>query len=115
MADERESPARKGREGKAEGSGDRGSPSGRPAHIVWALVSAAVLVVAAPGLFVAGFFTNELVSDDEDGAAVVAQASPSPGTPSATPPPVVAATADDDPFIGPEDASVTIIGFTDYQ
>jgi len=114
MADERESPARKGREGKAEGSGDRGSPSGRPAHIVWALVSAAVLVVAAPGLFAAGFFTNELVSDDDGGAPAVAQASPSPGTPSATPPPVVA-TADDDPFIGPEDASVTIIGFTDYQ
>ena len=74
-----------------------------------------VLVVAATGLFAAGFFTNELVSDDDGGTAAVAQASPSPGTPSPTPPPVVVATADDDPFVGPDDASVTVIEFTDYQ
>jgi protein-disulfide isomerase len=78
-------------------------------------VSAVVLVVFAPGLFAAGFFTNELVSDDDGGTDVIAQPSPSAGTPSATPAPLVAATADDDPFIGPEDAPVTIIEFTDYQ
>jgi protein-disulfide isomerase len=37
------------------------------------------------------------------------------GAPSPTPAPLVAATADDDPFIGPDDASVTVIEFTDYQ
>jgi hypothetical protein len=112
---ERDRSARKDSEAKTEGPGARGSPSGRPPHIVWALVSAVVLVIFAPGLFVGGFFTNELMRDDDGGTGAVAQPSPAPGTPSATPPPVVAATADDDPFIGPEDASVTIIGFTDYQ
>ena len=118
MGDERDPSARKGSQGKTERAEARGSSSGRPPHIVWALVSAVVLVVFAPGLFAAGFFTNELVSDGEGGTDVVAQPSPSAGTPSAPPPtpaPLVAATADDDPFIGPEDAPVTIIEFTDYQ
>jgi hypothetical protein len=115
MADETGSPGKKSGQAKTEGPGARASARRMPAHVVWAVVSAVVLVVFAPGLFVAGFFTNELVSDDGGGTAAVAQASPSPGTPSATPPPVVAATADDDPFVGPEDASVTIIEFTDYQ
>jgi len=107
MAGKRERSARKGSREKTEGAEVRGSPSGRPAHVVWAVVSAVVLVVFAPGLFVAGFFTNELVSDDGGGTTVVST------TP--TPPPVVAASADDDPFIGPEDAPVTIIEFADYQ
>jgi hypothetical protein len=109
MGDERDRSARKGSRGKTERPEAQGSPSGRPTHIVWALVSAVVLVVFAPGLFVAGFFTNELVNDDEGGGGGGG------GGTSPTPAPVVAATADDDPFIGPEDAPVTIIGFTDYQ
>ena len=96
----------------------RGRAQLRP-YIVSAVVSALVLVLFAPALFMAGFFTNELVSDDDDGTAVVAQPSPSGGTPSAqptpSPPPVVAASADDDPFIGPADAPVTIIDFSDFQ
>ncbi len=118
MGDERDPSAPKGSQGKIERAEAQGSSSGRPPHIVWALVSAVVLVVFAPGLFAAGFFTNELVSDDDGGTDLVAQPSPSAGTPSAPPPtaaPLVAATADDDPFIGPEDAPVTIIEFTDYQ
>jgi hypothetical protein len=119
MAEEREPAARKGGEGKTKGPGAPASASRMPAHIVWAVVSAVVLVVFAPGLFVAGFFTNELTSDDEGGTDGVAQGSPTAGTPSApatvTPPPVVEVSADDDPSIGPEDASVTIIEFTDYQ
>ena len=106
MGDEKDRSTRKGSQGKTERPEAQGSSSGRPPHIVWALVSAVVLVVFAPGLFAAGFFTNELVSDAEGGGG---------GGTSPTPAPVVAATADDDPFIGPEDAPVTIIEFTDYQ
>ena len=94
-----------------------------------AVISVATVVLGV-ALFVAGFFTHSLLEDDIDldpvnealatlnqqtgqineilGGAVGNGASP-------TPAPTVAATADDDPFIGPEDASVTIIGFTDYQ
>jgi protein-disulfide isomerase len=92
--------------------------------------TAVISVVLGVALFVAGFFTHSLLDDDDDlgsveqdlatlagqvgqiqdllGGAVGNGASP-------TPVPTVPATADDDPFMGPEDASVTIIEFTDYQ
>jgi len=119
MGEKRERSARKGGQRRTGEPEAWGSPSGRPPHVVWAVVSAVVLVVFAPGLFVAGFVTNDLVNDDGGGTSMVAQPSPSVGTPSAqatgTPPPVVPASADDDPFIGPADAPVTIIEFSDYQ
>jgi hypothetical protein len=107
----------------------------RRSYLLTAGMSAAVVVLGA-ALFMAGFLTNSLLDDDLDpieedladltgqvgaiqellGGAVGDGTSPTPSASSpATPPPVVAASADDDPFIGPEDASVTIIEFTDYQ
>ncbi len=96
----------------------RGRAQLRP-YILSAVVCAGVVLFAA-AFFVLGFATNELVSDDEGSTAVGAQPSPSSqGSPSAqptpSPPPVVAASADDDPFIGPADAPVTIIDFSDFQ
>jgi protein-disulfide isomerase len=87
------------------------------AHVAWVVVSAVVLVLAAPGLFVAGFFTNELVSE-EGGTAAVAQPSPSAPTPTARPTPSptpVAVSVDDAPAWGPADAKVTVVEFGDYQ
>jgi protein-disulfide isomerase len=113
MAEERKRPRGEGGEAGAQASGEGMQP-----HVYWAVVSAVVLVLLAPALFVAGFFTNELVSDDDGETAVVAQPTPSGATPvPATPtaPPVVPATADDDAFTGPADATVTLIEFSDYQ
>ena len=91
---------------------------GLPPHIASALVSAIVLVLLAPGLFVAGYFTNAAVDDDGGGGGtVVANPTTPPATavPQPTARPVVNADPDDDPFWGPEDAKVTIIEFSDYQ
>jgi protein-disulfide isomerase len=51
---------------------------------------------------------------------VVGQPSPTvqptvPVQPTPTPPTVVEVSVDDDPFIGPEDAAVTIVEFSDYR
>lgn len=93
---------------------------GLPPHIASALVSAIVLVLMAPGLFVAGYFTNAAVDDDGGGTPVVvnptAPAATQVAQPTATPPVVVEnVSVDDDPSKGPDDAAVTIIEFSDFQ
>ena len=88
----------------------------------WAAASAAALLIVGAGIFAGGFFTNELVSDD-DGTSPVAQRNPSEGTPSAqatpqgtpTPLPKTVVSADDSPSWGPADAKVVVVEFGDYQ
>jgi len=115
--------------GRWSGSAAQGRPEGSGGYVqTGVIVISAAAVVIGVALFLAGFWTHFLLDDDLDsveeelavlnertgeiqeslGGAGGDGASP-------TPAPVVAATADDDPFIGPEDASVTIIEFSDYQ
>ena len=100
-----------------------GPARGMPTNVAWVVASALALVISAAGLFAAGFFTHDLVTEDGGGTAVVVQPSPSGGTPSAqptalattTPRPVVQVSIDDAPSWGPADAEVTIVEFSDYQ
>jgi hypothetical protein len=97
------------------------------------MISAAAVVLGI-ALFVAGFWTHSLLDDDvnldpvEEELAFLnertgeiqeslggAGGDAGNGGTTPTPSPEVTASADDDPFIGPEDASVTIIEFSDYQ
>lgn len=79
-------------------------------------VAAAVSLFAA-AMFFAGFYTREVMDDDEPSVAATSRASPATqqivGQP--TVPAVVDVSVDDDPARGPEDAAVTIIEFSDFQ
>jgi protein-disulfide isomerase len=101
---------------KTERPGE-GPARGMPTNVMWVVASTVALVISAAGLFAAGYFTRDSVTEDDGGKAVVVQPSPSGGTPSAQPTaaPVVAVSVDDDPAWGPADAKVTVIEFSDYQ
>ncbi len=117
-----------GRWSGSTGQGPRGGPGGY-AETTVIMISAAAVVLGVV-LFLAGFLTHSLLDDDvnldpvEEELALLNErtgeiqeslgGAGGDGV-SPTPAPGVPATADDDPFIGPEDASVTIIEFSDYQ
>ena len=95
---------------------------GMPPHVASALVSALVLVLFAPGLFVAGYFTNAAVDDDGGSNGGAAVANPTAAAPAAvaqaTPTPPIRVdnvSVDDDPSWGPADAKVTVVEFSDFQ
>ncbi|UCH86856.1 MAG: hypothetical protein JSU97_00055 [Dehalococcoidia bacterium] len=81
------------------------------ATVAWGAIALALVAIALGGAALVLHFA------DEDGEAepAVGQPTPTVQPTTPTPPAVVAAEADDDPFIGPADAPVTIISFTDYQ
>jgi hypothetical protein len=90
-------------------------------NIVWTATTALMLIICAAGLFVAGFFTQDLLNDDGSETQVVRQlatATPPPQpTAQATPTvlPIIEVSTDGAPTWGPDDAQVTILEFTDYQ
>jgi len=102
--------------GKTEQPAAPAPASRMPPNFAWTAGTAVVLVVLAVGLFVAGFFTEALVNDD-NGTSAVAQVTPPKATASPQPTalPVVAVTDGGDPSWGPADAKVMVVEFSDYQ
>ena len=86
------------------------SPTARQSLIVGAVAAGVVLFGTL--MFLAGFAVRALTEDDEGAAVIppVGQAATAGPAATAAPP-----DADDDPARGPEDASVVIIEFSDFQ
>ena len=113
----------RGRKGGGPEAGPAGSfpgpgTGGSSSRIGW-IVSANLLALVAVVLAVVALVLQFTEEDEEGGQPAVAQptvtAQPTPVQPTPTPIVVENVSADDDPFIGPEDAAVTIIDFDDYQ
>ncbi|MCJ7510480.1 MAG: hypothetical protein MUP14_06305 [Dehalococcoidia bacterium] len=98
-------------QGKKEPGG-----GGLSSQMNWAIVSANVVALLALVLAVVALVLHFTDEGGGGGATVAAKptATAAKGTPTA---PVVVAnvSVDDDPSMGPDDAAVTIVGFTDYQ
>ena len=113
----------RGRKGGLPEAGPAGSfpgpGGGGSASLIGWIVSANIVALVAVVLAVVALVLQFTEEDEEGGQPAVVQptvtAQPTPVQPTPTQPAVVEASADDDPFIGPEDAAVTIIDFDDYQ
>jgi protein-disulfide isomerase len=119
MSEARKGRGRKGGRPESGSAGPAPNPGrgGSASPVGW-ILSANLLAVLAVVLAVVALVLH-FTEEDEDGGQAVAQPSPTVQPTvvvQATPTPaVVDVSVDDDPFIGPEDAPVTIVDFDDYQ
>ena len=112
----------RGRKGGPSEAGQAGSSpkpgGGASASPMNWIVSANLLALVAVVLAVVALVL-QFTEEEEGGGSAVLQPSPTAQPtatvqPTPTQPVVVDVSADDDPFLGPEDASVTIIEFSDF-
>lgn len=107
-----------GQQGRLGGAVGPPRGGGLPS-IVGTALAAAILLIAGGGVFAGGYFTNAAVDDDGGTAGPNPTAPTGTQTPvvgaTATPPAVVDVSVDDDPSVGPDDAKVTVVEFSDFQ